>query len=258
LPAGGSLLILEECDVGKRRRWGVPGQMHDRARAIALLHQARDILAERLTERLLEGRDAILEDALGLAYSSEIDAIQEQIGQRLNHVNLMLNNLPPLEEAPPSHPEDVVPLAPAPVLGYEPTEAPEPTVGPAPAALRTAPSVIYVGAHGETAPSPDLHDFIRFVFAGDLERAVIVLMPLLDVGVERARECAERFREQVRERPQLLHRAMELRQELAAGSINGALLLLWECFGLQGIESIAALQSLRTHLHIPAPAAPSN
>ena len=75
--------------------------MHDRARAISLLQQARDILAERLTERILESRDAILEDALGLAYSSEIDAIQEQIGQRLNHVNLMLNNLPPMEEAPP-------------------------------------------------------------------------------------------------------------------------------------------------------------
>ena len=41
---------------------------------------------------------------------------------------------------------------------------------------------------------------------------------------------------------------MTLRSELAAGSVNGALLLLWECFGLQGLESIAALQSLKTRL----------
>mgnify|MGYP006173681061 CR=1 FL=1 len=47
-----------------------------------------------------------------------------------------------------------------------------------------------------------------------------------------------------------------LRQELAAGSINGALILLWECFGLQGLESIAALQSLRTHLSVAAPVGP--
>ena len=33
-----------------------------------------------------------------------------------------------------------------------------------------------------------------------------------------------------------------------AGSINGALILLWECFGLQGMESITALQSLRSRL----------
>lgn len=232
--------------------------MHDRARAISLLQQARDILAERLTERLLEGRDAILEDALGLAYSSEIDAIQDQIGQRLNHVNLMLNNLPPLEEAPPPRAEDIVPFAPAPVLGYEPSAIPEAASSPTPVATMTAPSVIYVGTQGDTALSPDLHDFVRLVFAGDLDRAAVVLMPLLDVAADRARECAERFRDQVRERPQLLHRAMELRQELAAGSINGALILLWECFGLQGLESIAALQSLRTHLSVAAPSSPSN
>ena len=232
--------------------------MQDRARAISLLQQARDILAERLTERLLESRDEILEDALGLAYSSEIDAIQEQIGQRLNHVNVMLNNLPPLDEAPPPRSEDIVPFAPAPVLGYEPSAAQESSNSPMPAATLPVPSVIYLGAHGETAPAPDVHDFVRFVFAGDLERAAVVLMPLLDVPADRARECAERFRDQVRERPQLLHRAMELRQELAAGSINGALILLWECFGLQGLESIAALQSLRTQLGVAAPSSPSN
>jgi hypothetical protein len=224
--------------------------MHDRARAIALLQQARDILAERLTERLLESRDAVLEDALGLAYSSEIDAIQEQVAQRLQHVNAMLNNLPPLEEAPPPRPEDIVPLAPAPVLAYEPShEAASCTEGAVPAAL-TMPSVIYVGPHGESAPAPNLHDFVRLSFTGDLDRAAAVLAPLLDVSAERARQCAERFRDQIREHPQLLHRAIELRQELSNASINGALILLWECFGLQGLESVAALQSLRNRLAV--------
>ena len=75
-----------------------------------------------------------------------------------------------------------------------------------------------------------------------------MLAGLLDVSQNRGRECARRFQEQLAERPQFLQKAMTLRSELAAGSVNGALLLLWECFGLQGLESIAALQSLKTRL----------
>jgi hypothetical protein len=231
--------------------------MHDRARAIALLQQARDILAERLTERLLESRDAILEDALGLSYSSEIDAIQEQLAQRLNYVNTMLNNLPPVEEAPPPRPEDIVPMTPAPVLAYEPAGDSAETPSPAIPAALAAPSVIYVGPHGESAPAPDLHDFVRLSFTGDEDRAAAVLAALLNVSPERARHCAERFRSQVREHPQLLHRAIELRRELAGGSINGALILLWECFGLQGMESVAALQALRARLTSVTTTSPS-
>ena len=136
--------------------------MQDRARAIALLQQARDLLAERLTERILECRDQILEDALGLAYSSEIDAIQEQIGQRLNHVNLLLNNLPPQDEPPPV--EDPEPAAAQPVLGYEGAEtpasaatatAPLPTLGANSAAAQAETalpsSVIYVARDGNSS-----------------------------------------------------------------------------------------------------------
>lgn len=236
--------------------------MNDRTRAIALLQQARDILAERLTERLLECRDQILEDALGLSYSSEIDAVQEQIGQRLNHVNLLLNNLPTIEEAPlPDEPEAAT--AP-PVLSFETptpsttgemevatiTEAAPPI--PTAAAAQTMPtaSIIYVAADGNSSTVPNFQDFVRYALANDVEQAGRVLAELLEVPAERGRQCAQRFRDQLRERPQFLHKAMTLRQELASGSINGALILLWECFGLQGMESIAALQTLKSRLAV--------
>src|SRR5687768_15677644 len=74
--------------------------MNDRSRAIEVLKRARDSLAERLTERILESRDEILADAMGLAYQSEIDAVYEQVGSRLNHVSAMLGSLP-LENEPP-------------------------------------------------------------------------------------------------------------------------------------------------------------
>lgn len=235
--------------------------MNERARAIALLQQARDILTERLTERLLESREAVLEDALGLAYTSEIDAILEQIGQRLNNVNVLLNNLPPQEDAP-QQPDDIVPLSPTPVLGYEPLPLdPQPADATFDLAVETppsaSPSVIYVGADGEPSPAHGFQEFVRLVLAGDLEGAAVVLAPLLNLTSERARQCTERFRDQLREHPQFLQKAAGLRNELAAGSVNGALLLLWECFGLQGLESVVALQALRSR-QTPGPSTPSS
>ena len=97
-------------------------------------------------------------------------------------------------------------------------------------------------------PAITFQSFAERVMANDLDGAGIVLAGLLDVSHNRGRECARRFQEQLAERPQFLQKAMTLRSELAAGSVNGALLLLWECFGLQGLESIAALQSLKTRL----------
>ncbi|MGC3970745.1 MAG: hypothetical protein QM775_26450 [Pirellulales bacterium] len=229
--------------------------MNERSQAISVLQQARDILAERLTERILESREAILEDALGLSYTSEIDAVQEQIGLRLNNVQMLLNNLPPLEDAPVPTNEDIVSAPQQAALAYEPE-----AVAEAEADDEVLPegTVYYAEAAGVTIASPPalpapppaitFQSFAERVMANDLEGAGVVLAGLLDVSQNRGRECARRFQEQLAERPQFLQKAMTLRSELAAGSVNGALLLLWECFGLQGLESIAALQSLKTRL----------
>jgi hypothetical protein len=250
--------------------------MNDRARAISVLQQARDILAERLTERILESRDQILEDALGLSYSSEIDAVQEQIGMRLNNVHMLLNNLPPMEDAPAPAEEDEEPTPSQMAIGYEPETPPAAVIElpgntfyadstlhdamghdlqegtlvvatsqsllpqPAPAALQSP-----------AAPQPQaisLQAFAERVLANDVEGAGTVLAGLFDVSAHRGRDCAKRFQEQLAEKPQCLQKAMGLRSELSSGSVNGALLVLWECFGLQGLESLAALQALKSRL----------
>lgn len=225
--------------------------MNDRNRAISLLQQAREILAERLTERVLESREAILEDALGLSFSSEIDAIQEQIGQRLNHVNILLSNLPSIEEPPP--PDDAAPQSATQVLEYDPNSLPESTDSPSEPEASLADSVpptsvIYVSTEAQATVGPSFQEFVRSVMTGDVEAAGGALADWLQISPERGRECAQRFREQLREQPQTLQKAMSLRQEVAAGSVNSALLLLWECFGLQGVESLAALQTLKSRL----------
>jgi hypothetical protein len=248
--------------------------MNDRARAIAILQQAREILAERLTEQVLEARDSILEDAIGLSYSSEIDAIQEQIGQRLNNVNMLLNNLPPIEDAPAPTAEDVTP-APPPALSYQPqsslalatvdgADSPatesgsfEPASAEAIESDESGQMLSAValdvstedGAEDARAMPISFQSFAERIMANDVDGAGIVLAGLFDVSVDRGRQCARRFQEQLSERPQFLQKAMGLRHELTAGSVNGSLILLWECFGLQGIESLSALQSLKARMN---------
>src|SRR5580704_11167938 len=72
--------------------------MNPRSEAINILQQARDLLADRLTERVREAREEIMDDAEGLCYLSEIEQIYEQMGGRLAHINAMLANLPPVAE----------------------------------------------------------------------------------------------------------------------------------------------------------------
>jgi hypothetical protein len=59
--------------------------MNDRARALAILKQAREILMQRLTEQVLENEEEILNDARGESYMGEIDALYDQVGTPLVH-----------------------------------------------------------------------------------------------------------------------------------------------------------------------------
>src|SRR5947209_7894307 len=65
--------------------------MNDRARASEVLRNARNILAERLTELVLEQREELLDDARGDSYMNEIESLYEQIGVKLSHVGQMLS-----------------------------------------------------------------------------------------------------------------------------------------------------------------------
>src|SRR5439155_10076247 len=77
--------------------------MNDRTRATEVLRNARNILAERLTELVLEQREELLDDARGDSYMNEIESLYEQIGVKLSHVGQMLSNLPAEEPAAQTH-----------------------------------------------------------------------------------------------------------------------------------------------------------
>jgi hypothetical protein len=218
--------------------------MNDRQQAIDLLRRARDILAERLTDRILQSKDAILEDALGLAYSSEIDGMYDQLGMRLAHVNQLLANLPAEEIAASDDAvaSDEVPNE----LGGDEFLDPPHTHVPAPHLALPAPGELLQLA-GPT-PAISFQKFATRIFMGDVNGAGAILAELFELDLPRATRCARVFYDGVRHNPEVIGKAAQLRRELQSGSYNTALVLLHDCFGLAGVESISVMQTLRARI----------
>lgn len=222
--------------------------MNDRARAIFILKQAQRILQERLTERITDLQEEIVEDAQGACYSGEIEAIQDQLGSRLGSVNNMLVNLQAgggldADLVEDEHGKESGPLGPdlmRNLFAPRPSD-PQQMVSAADAAQAKPPPE-------PSDVEPNFAGFLKQVRGGDLDLAGKILATLLEVDQQRGRLCAARFQEQLVRSPEFLAKAMSLRHELLTGSINDALMLLWECFGLQGPESIGAMQALKARL----------
>lgn len=228
-----------------------------RNRAIAVLTEAREILADRLTERVLDSAEEILADARGDSYMNDIDAVYEQVGVKLAHISQMLANMPVEETPQPAttefSTEDASPQDYS-VVSEESTSHEMVVAHPRPALV----GPMYVSAPALPAPkveSPYLPDeepsFQRFVLqvqASDVRAAGKTLAVLFALPDSRALMCAATFAERWRRDPDFLDRAMLLRTEVTSGSYNGALVLLFECFGLTGIESIGVLQALQNRV----------
>jgi len=221
--------------------------LNDRERAIQILRQARDELADQLTERVLELREAILDDAQGQSYMGEIEALYDQYGQRLAHLGAMIANLPAVPD-PFEGTDDVGPdyeascdadLAHAAYYGSSFLALPAPGTDTA----------LYWSSTAEGAEaSLTFFAFLRQVQLGDLDAAGQSLCELFAVDAHRGRRCAGIFAERMDADPLFLTKAIQLRRELASGNVNSSLMLLWQCFGLQGMESIEVMQTLKSRI----------
>ena len=230
-----------------------------RNRAIQILTEAREILAERLTQHVLESTEEILSDARGESYMNDIDVVYEQVGLKLSHITQMLANLPVEDDASASHPisefrTDDLDAQDYPVFAEEATGHDTVAANPRPALV----GPMYVSAPALPAPRHEpaaflgeeasLQQFVLQVQASDVRAAGQTLAILFALPDSRALLCAATFAERWRRNPDFLARAMQLRTEVASGTYNGALVLLFECFGLTGIESIGVLQTLQNRL----------
>ena len=220
--------------------------MNPRVEAISILQQARDMLAERLTERVLEARQEILDDAEGVTYLSEIETVYEQLGGRLAHINTMLSHLPPVDDASSPDTPHGEPVFTDVRTTYDSSYELDMPVISLPLAL-PAPAVSEERPQLTLAP-PSLQSFALYVQTGDVETAARCLTDLLNLPAARGRACIDAFLQRWAIQPDLLHRVVLLRSELQSGNVTPSLTMLSECFGLQGMESISALQSLRSRL----------
>jgi hypothetical protein len=75
-----------------------------------------------------------------------------------------------------------------------------------------------------------------------------LLSDYFGVDVAKAARCTQTFQEKVQQTPEILASAMRLGLEVRRGSVNSSIMLFWECFGLQGTEAIAAMQTLKARL----------
>jgi hypothetical protein len=216
--------------------------MNDRARALAVLKEAREILLKRLTERVLENQEAILDDARGDSYMGEIDALYDQVGTPLVHLNQILSNLPAEDHDAPFETHSAPHPAAHSYAEIVPPAWPEVPGLPAPRNSNTL-------ERTEDVSAPiTFQTFAAQIQAEDVVGAGASLAYLFDIPAQRAVRCAEHFLLQMQQDPNFFASAMQLRRELATGGYNGAIMLLYQCFGLTGMESIGVYQALKTRI----------
>ncbi len=229
--------------------------MNDRSRATEILRKARNILAERLTELVLEQREELLDDARGDSYMNEIESLYEQIGVKLSHVGQMLSNLPAEEPAPQTHTaaaqhssENTFTVAtePAPNFDSITHDTTPALIGPVFVAAPALPAPKTASEPLKNrATNSALQAFAAQIQAGDLLAAGRSLAMLFDLEEPRAVACAATFAQRVRNEAAFFRKVMELRSELHSSNPQRALLLLLDCFGLSRGESAEILRNLQ-------------
>ncbi|HVC98087.1 MAG TPA: hypothetical protein VND64_30735 [Pirellulales bacterium] len=203
--------------------------MNDRVRAMTLLQEAREILAQRLTERVLELGDELLDDARGESFAGEIDGLYEQIGLRLSQVNSLLAGLPPTSVL-------AAPTGQGPFSTVEVSAASNGMMGFLPQGETEAghPHLAQQAAAGNELTM--LRMIVDSLINGDVETAGGFLSWWFEAPLEHGRRCATAFRERWASEPDFPRKAKQLRQELTGGSWSQAVSLWHDCFGISPAE----------------------
>lgn len=222
--------------------------MTDRDRALDILRKARDLIADRLTEQILENEDSLFDDARGESYLSDIESMYERFGLRLSHLNQLINNLP--------GDTDTIPMESATFGTNAATSELEESGTIEEASSSSAALIGPLIVSPPALPAPRVDDsieiefptFQRFVSQVSNEEilaAARTLASLLDISEARGVQCSRIFLRRYEENQDFALKVLQLRGEVISSSYNSALMLMAECFGLVGIEAIGVLQTLR-------------
>lgn len=228
--------------------------MNERMKAIEVLREARTVLADRLTEKIVEQAEEILADARGDSYMNEIEGVYEQVGLKLAHVSQMLSNLPQPEMPPHTAtaaaehaPENTFTVAtePAPSADAVVENALPALLGPLSAVMPALPAPKALDPAKDRATTSALQAFAAQIQAGDLLAAGRTLAALFEIDQTRAVACAATFDQRVRHEAAFFRKVMELRSELHSPNPQRALTLMLDCFGLVRGEAAEVLRNLQ-------------
>ncbi len=222
--------------------------MDQLSEAIAILQKARDALAARLTERIVDSQLEIVEDAEGGSYLSEIEAIYEQLGGRLAHVNAMLSNLPPAPPVGAQAGETVSSETAASEMVYA-----DMATGPGAALDVEVPGTLMLALPApppaeEARVEPMVEIFasiVMFVKRGELSAGARILGELFDIRPSLARRGVQAFEQNLRHFPELARRFEQFGASIDAMNEYAAATLLGECFGFQPIDALLLVRSIK-------------
>ncbi|MBA2114354.1 hypothetical protein [Bremerella alba] len=228
--------------------------MSNRNEALAVLKLARDALLARMTEAILDQAEEIVADAEGESFLSEIESLYDQMGNKLAHLNQMIANLPaelePQLDAYSYDREDEADEKPKARLPHIPIASQS--------ATQLAPSIerddlIGLPAPGVSQPkAPAFARFVSHIEQGEIDQAGDVIAHIFGLSPFSGMKCAETFSVRYESDTAVVVKAMRIRQELTHNRFNDALMLMHECFGLQGIEAMIALQKMREIIAAPS------
>ena len=97
---------------------------------------------------------------------------------------------------------------------------------------------------GQEPEKSTFRAFGSAIQAGDIRTAGGHLSALMDLSEEEGLTAAKFFEERMKVDPATIARAMQMRGAIAEGRTNDAMEALIECFGLDGLRSIVAMQAL--------------
>ena len=83
---------------------------------------------------------------------------------------------------------------------------------------------------------------------GDLVKAGEHLSALMELSEKDGLAAAQFFQKKMQMDPETISKTMQIRGAIEEGKTNAAMAAMMECFGLDGLKAIAALQALQKML----------
>lgn len=225
--------------------------MDDRQFAFEILNATREILQRRLAETIIAREEEILADARGGSSHSAIDSIFDELSTKLNHVQILISQLPlpppiPASEAepPPNAAKQKRAKEPKRISQKEKStrkgnaEADFAKNLPAIANALTTTSGSAMIAVTPRSGAPLWSEFAKLVVSGSLTDAASVLADLLETPLDRAIVFTKTFRKRHQADRDAILRVAELQLEIARRSQNGVLEILLTSFNIPAHEAI--------------------